>query len=183
MFIKKETTSSVSAAKYGKRLSLHTAEPPVSLRRRAGSAHTGTPKTYFVRFGEPFFQSTGLSFTPSPPLRYPVRWRSLFGIIPLRRLRRHLSRRERLRYVPFRYPSGDDICLLFGGGGSRRLTEGGLLYSYFSLSPTPSRLHRDTPPKEGALVCADLLPVKWRSLFGIIPLRRLRRHLSRPGEA
>ena len=45
--------------------------PPVSLRLGHGSAHTGTPKTYFVRFGEPFFQSTGLSFTPSPPLRYP----------------------------------------------------------------------------------------------------------------
>ena len=45
--------------------------------------------------------------------------------------------------------------LPFGGGVSHRLTEGGLMYSYLSLSPTPSRLHRDTPPKEGALDCAN----------------------------
>ena len=69
----------------------------------------------------------------------------------------------------FATPSGDDICLLFGGGGSRRLTEGGLLYSYFSLSPTPSRLHRDTPPKEGALVCAASMPVRRKSLFVLYP--------------
>jgi len=48
-----------------------------------------------------------------------------------------------------------NLSLPFGGGVSHRLTEGGLMYSYLSLSPTPSRLHRDTPPKEGALDCAN----------------------------
>ena len=47
------------------------------------------------------------------------------------------------------------LSLPFGGGVSHRLTEGGLMYSYLSFSPTPSRLHRDTPPKEGALDCAN----------------------------
>jgi len=121
----------------------------------------GTPKPRQARFGEPLPQEPPklTSCVSGNPFSSPPDCHSL----PRRR---------------FATPSGDDICLLFGGGGSRRLTEGGLLYSYFSFSPTPSRLHRDTPPKEGALVCAASMPVRRKSLFGIIPLRRLRRHLS-----
>ena len=39
---------------------------PVSLRRRAGSAHTGPPKTYFVRFGEPLYSPPDCQFNTAP---------------------------------------------------------------------------------------------------------------------
>ena len=44
--------------------------PQTSTSSVRGTPTTGTPKTYFVRFGEPFFQSTGLTFTTSPALHY-----------------------------------------------------------------------------------------------------------------
>jgi len=67
--------------------------------------------------------------------------------------------------------------LPIGGGGSRRLTEGGLMYSYF-FQPHPVLLRKTPLPEKGRSSTPLRYPPE-KVCVCIIPLRRLRRHLSR----